>query len=57
MYSIGMLGLIMVLESFGQEYPFWLAPLNTFLLLAIFAYLSLRELNQAKKTKRILNRG
>jgi hypothetical protein len=43
MYSIGFLGGIMVLEAFGRHYPFWLAPLNTFLLLGIFLYLSWRE--------------
>lgn len=48
MYSIGMLGGIMVLESFGKEYPFWLAPLNTFLLLTIFMILSYREIRAAK---------
>jgi len=47
MYSIGMLGALMILESFGQEYPFWLAPLNTFLLLAVFLYLSYREIRAA----------
>ena len=44
MYSIGMLGAIMVLESFGRHYPFWLAPLNTTLLLGIFLFLSWREI-------------
>jgi len=44
MYSIGMLGGLMILESFGREYPFWLAPLNTFLLLSIFLYLSYKEI-------------
>jgi len=48
MYSIGLLGTLMVLESFGHEFPFWLAPLNTFLLLAFFLYLSYRELQNAK---------
>jgi len=48
MYSIGVLGGIMVLESFGKEYPFWLAPLNTTLLLAVFMWLSVRELKLAK---------
>jgi len=33
----------MILEAFGHEYPFWLAPLNTTLLLLIFLYLSYRE--------------
>ena len=41
MYSIGMLGAIMILEAFGQEYPFWMAPLNTFILLVVFLFLPL----------------
>jgi hypothetical protein len=49
MYSIGMLGALMILESFGQEYPFWLAPLNTFILLLIFLYLSYREIKYYEK--------
>ena len=49
MYSIGFLGGIMVFEAFGHNFPFWLAPLNTSLLLAIFLGLSLRELKLAKK--------
>lgn len=49
MYSIGVLGGLMVLESFGREYPFWLAPLNTFLLLSIFLYLSYKEIKHIKK--------
>lgn len=52
MYSIGVLGGIMVLEAFGKHYPFWLAPLNTTLLLVIFMWLSLRELKAAAKAKR-----
>ncbi len=48
MYSIGMLGMIMVLESLGKHFPFWLAPLNTILFLGIFLYLSHRELQLAK---------
>jgi len=51
MYSIGVLGGIMVLEAFGKDFPFWLAPLNTFLLLAIFLGLSIRELRDAAKKK------
>lgn len=49
MYSIGMLGLIMILESLGQHYPFWFAPLNTFLLLGLFLFLSYREIQMTKK--------
>lgn len=40
MYSIGILGGIMVLEAFGHEFPFWLAPVSTFSLLIIFLMLS-----------------
>lgn len=50
MYSIGALGGIMILEAFGQEYPFWLAPLNTFALLAIFMFLSIRANRKLKVT-------
>jgi hypothetical protein len=42
MYAIGVLGAIMVLESFGHEFPFWLAPVNMFVLLGIFLFLSIR---------------
>jgi hypothetical protein len=48
MYSIGMLGGLMILEGFGKEYPFWFAPLNTVLLLIVFLFLSYRELRQAQ---------
>jgi len=44
MYSIGMLGALMILESFGKEFPFWVPPLNTALLLLLFLYLSHRAL-------------
>jgi hypothetical protein len=48
MYSIGFLGFVMVLEAFGHEFPFWLAPLNTSLLLGLFMFLSIREIREAK---------
>jgi len=48
MYSIGMLGSLMILESFGKHYPFWLAPFNTLVLLIVFLWLSMRELKAAK---------
>jgi hypothetical protein len=49
MYAIGLLCFLMILESFGHEFPFWLAPLNTFLLLGIFLLLSLRANQDVKK--------
>jgi hypothetical protein len=48
MYSIGFLGGIMVLESFGQHFPFWVAPLNTILFLSVFLFLSYREIKLEK---------
>ncbi|MFA5730290.1 MAG: DUF475 domain-containing protein [Candidatus Paceibacterota bacterium] len=49
MYSIGLLGGIMTLESFGNEYPFWIAPISTFALLAFFMFLSMKELKKKQK--------
>ena len=43
MYSIGVLGGIMISESFGIHYPFWLAPLITISLLALFLFMSVKE--------------
>jgi hypothetical protein len=56
MYAIGFLGAIMILESFGREYPFWLAPLNTVLLLLFFLWLSWIEIKQVDKAKKGLKR-
>jgi hypothetical protein len=42
MYAIGLLGALMIMESFGKEFPFWLAPLNMIVLLGIFLFLSIR---------------
>ena len=49
MYAIGILGFLMILESFGYEFPFWLAPLNMVILLALFLFLSIRANNANKK--------
>lgn len=51
MYSIGVLGGMMVLEAFGKGFPFWLAPLNTVALLCVFMWLSMRELKLAQRKK------
>jgi len=48
MYSIGLLGALMMAEAFGHEYPFWLASLNVFVLLGIFLFLSIRAKNNLK---------
>jgi len=48
MYAIGILGVMMILESFGHEFPFWLAPLNMVILLGLFMFLSIRA-NKVKQ--------
>jgi len=44
MYSIGLLGIIMILESLGTRVYSWVPPLITFALVAFFLYLSRREI-------------
>ena len=53
MYSIGVLGIVMVLESFGEHIPFWFAPLNTVVLLGVFLYLSYREIKKGEQQNKI----
>lgn len=48
MYSIGFLGLIMILESFGRHVQPWVSPLITFLVVGVFVYLSVKELEVEK---------
>jgi len=52
MYSIGFLGLIMLLESLGRHVYSWLPPLITFLVVGLFFYLSHKELQIKKATER-----
>jgi len=42
MYSILVLGIIMILDSFGAHIPNWLSPLVTFGIVGFFFYKSLR---------------
>jgi hypothetical protein len=49
MYSIGLLGIVMIIESFGHDLPFWIAPANTFLILSWFLYLSFKERRIAER--------
>lgn len=50
MYSIGFLGIIMILESLGQHIRSWVPPLITFLVVGLFLYLSKRELEIKQST-------
>ena len=43
MYSILVLGLIMVLDAFGFHIPEWLSPIATFLIIGYFFWKSVRE--------------
>lgn len=52
MYSIGVLGGVMILESFGRHFPFWFAPVNTTALLVIFLFLSYREIKKARSVQK-----
>lgn len=49
MYTIGILGYLMILEAFGRHYPFWIAPLNTIIILGVFLFLSYGEIKKAEK--------
>lgn len=44
MYSILVLGIVMILHAFGAHIPEWLSPLTTILILGAFFYKSHREL-------------
>lgn len=46
MYSVGMLGVIMVADSFGMHFPFWVAPMITFALLIVFLAMSFSDLRK-----------
>ena len=48
MYSILVLGLIMILDSFGFHIPSWLSPVATFAIIGYFFFLSKRELQVAR---------
>jgi len=47
MYAIGVLGAVMTLESFGKEFPFWVAPASMVLFLGLFLGLSIRANKKA----------
>jgi len=46
MYSVGVLGVVMILESLGREVAFWVAPFNTVIIVGTFFYLSWRALRK-----------
>jgi uncharacterized protein len=44
MYSIGILGIIMIMESFGAHIPVWLSPVITFGIVGYFFFKSKKQL-------------
>lgn len=53
MYAVGVLGSVMVLESFGHEYPFWFIPLCSISVLLVFFMMSVNEIKKEKRSKAI----
>ncbi|MBI1888533.1 MAG: DUF475 domain-containing protein [Candidatus Spechtbacteria bacterium] len=51
MYSVGALGTLMIFESFGKEISSWVAPVNTLVIVAVFFWLSWREIKIRKAVK------
>jgi len=52
MYSICVLGLIMVLDSFNVHIPSWVSPLVTFLIIGFFFYKSRKAIKDAKPSSK-----
>lgn len=51
MYSVLFLGGIMLLDAFGAHIPHWISPLITFVIVAYFFWLSLREIKSGDAAK------
>ena len=49
MYSIFVLGLIMLADSFGMHIPAWVSPVTTFSIIGFFFYKSFKEIRNQKK--------
>lgn len=49
MYSIGVLGFIMIAESLQAHIPSWVSPIITFVVVGVFLWLSKKELEVKKK--------
>ena len=51
MYSILFLGIIMIMDSFGVNIPFWVSPVLTFGIVGFFLIKSIREIPSDKEKK------
>lgn len=52
MYSIFFLGIIMIMDSFGIDIPFWVSPILTFGIVGFFLLKSIREISPAHGVKK-----
>jgi len=52
MYSIFFLGIIMIMDSFGIDIPFWVSPILTFGIVGFFLMKSIREISPARGAKK-----
>jgi len=52
MYSIFFLGIIMILDSFGINIPFWVSPLITFGVVGFFLMKSMKEMDGPSRSKK-----
>lgn len=57
MYSILVLGLIMMIEGFGYEFPSWLSPVATFIVVGFFFWKSKRALKDFEKIEKKVEKG
>lgn len=46
MWAVLSLGIVMVLEGYGKEFPQWFSPVLTFIIIGIFLYKSIRSNNK-----------
>jgi len=52
MYSIFFLGIIMIMDSFGADIPFWVSPVLTFGVVGFFLLKSIREISPTRGAKK-----
>ena len=52
MYSISFLGIIMIMDSFGEHIPFWVSPIMTFGIVGFFLMKSIREISSSRGPKK-----
>lgn len=54
MYSIFVLGIIMMMDSFGVKIPSYISPITTFIIIGFFVYKSVRLNKQEVKVRKLI---